>query len=396
MNSEKLLKNGCDMLYLSACAFYSIVPEAEIVEEMNLKEVYILSARHYMQAITYIALESFISHNPDFKDKISKELLYEWKFMKSKAIRSNILFEEQRNKLTAFLEENKIWYVFLKGIVLQNCYSNTTMRQMCDNDIFFDAARRNDLYDYFVGLKYEVLLFGKGCHDSYKKKPSLLFEMHHTLYGESTEEKLFNEYYKDVKDRLIKDENNNYGYHFSDEDFYIHATTHYYKHFINAGSGIRSLLDVYAYFKSKGEKLNLDYISEEFTKLGIKDFECDMRNLANKLFDEDTVRSYAFESVLNDEEMELFLFCLTAGTYGNKISYIKNKVKRGVGNKKHGVFKYILRRFFPDKSFYKMKYPKAYKYKVFIPFVAIYRIITRSIVNFKELKFEYKVLFKKK
>lgn len=396
MNKDKILKNGFDMLYLSACALHSIVPDAEKVYDMDLKEIYLLSSRHFMQAITFIAIESFISQNPEFREKIPNDLFNEWKLVKSKAVRSDILFDVERKKLTAFLEENKIWYAYIKGIVIQRYYNRSEMRQMCDNDLFFDASRRKEVYDYMVNSGFEVIYYEKGCPDSYKKKPSVLFEMHHSLYRELAEEKVFNNYYANAKEMLLKDEDNDYGYHFNDEDFYIHFTTHDYKHFINAGSGIRSLMDIFVYINDKGDSLNFEYINEELSKLGIIDFENEMRTLAMKLFSKETISKFNFISVLTEEELELFLFCVTSGTYGNKISYIKNRVKRGTENRKNGVFKYILRRFFPEMSFFKMKYPKIYKYKILIPFLAIYRIFSRSIVNFRELKFEFKVIFKKK
>lgn len=394
MEKEKLVKNGFDMIYLSACALNSVAPSLETVEKMDLTEVYKLSARHSMQAVTYAALESLVSKNPEFKEKILPELFNEWKLKKSKSVRNLILFDEERNKLTAFFEENKIWYMHLKGIVMQNYYPKLGMRQMHDNDILFDATRREDVYNYMQNSGYEVVCYNKGYPDAYKKAPSTLFEMHHSLYTDSTDEVVFNEYYKDVKHRLLKDEGNSFGYHFSDEDYYIHNLTHTYKHFRTGGNGIRFLMDVYVYLKNKENSLDFNYIEEQLEILGIKDFENNIRTLSNRIFSQSIAESADF-GILSKNEREELLFYISAGTFGTINNYINFKVEQAKSGKKKGVFKYIIRRFFPDMNYYKVNYPWCYKYKIFIPFVAIYRIFIRSIVNFKELKYEAKALFKK-
>ncbi len=394
MEKDQLFKNGLDMIYLSACALNSAVPSAEKIKKMDLKEVYKLSCRHSMQAVTYIAIESFIAQNTEYRDKISKELLQEWKLIKSKSVRNLVLFDEERGKLTAFLEENKIWYMYLKGIVIEKFYPNPGMRQMHDNDILFDPSRRKDVYDYMLSAGYQVECYNKGYPDAYKKAPSILFEMHHSLYTDSTEEGEFNNYYRNVKSRLLKDSDNNFGYHFSDEDYYVHCITHTYKHFNIGGNGIRFLMDVYVYLLKKSDSLDYGYIEKQLDLLGIKEFEFALRTLADKIFSEETVKS-SFADLLSEDEKESLLFYISSGTFGKVSTFVKNKIERYRNEQNGGTFKYILRRLFPDLNFYKVKYPFCYKYKIFIPFVAVYRIFIRSIVNFKELKYEAKALFKK-
>ena len=72
--------------------------------------------------------------------------------------------------------------------------------------------------------------------------PVLNFELHTTLFGSDHDETLYR-YYADTKRLLRKDEDNNYGFHFSNEDFYVYMTAHEWKHYNGGGTGIRSLLD---------------------------------------------------------------------------------------------------------------------------------------------------------
>jgi len=130
---------------------------------------------------------------------------------------------------------------------------------------------------------YTAEHYGVGNHDVYMKPPVLNFELHTSLFGSAHAEPLY-KYYADTKRLLIKDEGNNYGYHFSDEDFYVYMTAHEWKHYSGSGTGIRSLLDCYVYCKIKGENLNRNYITEQCRQLEITDFEKERRALAVKIF----------------------------------------------------------------------------------------------------------------
>ena len=124
-----------------------------------------------------------------------------------------------------------------------------------------------------------------------------------------------------TKRLLRKDDGNSYGYHFSDENFYVYMTAHEWKHYDGSGTGIRSLLDCYVYCKVKGEKLNWNYITEQCKQLEIADFEQERRTLAVKIFSSDTL------SNLTESEQEMLMFYLTAGTYGTFDNAIKKKLK---------------------------------------------------------------------
>lgn len=53
---------------------------------------------------------------------------------KSKIIRKLSLYDIERSKIFAALENKGIWYLPLKGIVVRNCYPKVSMREMSDND----------------------------------------------------------------------------------------------------------------------------------------------------------------------------------------------------------------------------------------------------------------------
>ena len=135
-------------------------------------------------------------------------------------------------------------YLPLKGIILKDYYPSVGMRQMSDNDILFDADAWERMEKHMISEGYKAEYVGKG-HDE-----------------------RWVEYYSDIKDRLIPDRTDDrcYGYHMSDEDFYIYITSYAYKHYSGSGTGLRTLMDFYAYLNAKGDTFNLDYIRTECKK----------------------------------------------------------------------------------------------------------------------------------
>jgi hypothetical protein len=188
----------------------------------------------------------------------------------------------------------------------------------------------------------------------------LNFELHTALFGSAHAEPLYR-YYADTKRLLIKDEGNNYGYHFSDEDFYVYMTAHEWKHYDGIGTGIRSLLDCYVYCKIKGDSLDWKYITEQCRELEIADFEKERRSLAVKIFSSDTLPN------LTESEQEMLMSYLTAGTYGTIENSIEKKLKQQ--SKK----RYILSNMFPNLDYMKRSVGFVRKIPILYPVGIVYR-----------------------
>lgn len=378
-----------DMLYLAACAIHDIVPNMDRLKEMNIESLYRKSRFHNVTAIVCIALESggILS-----EEKNNPELIKKWQDVKNKVIRKNMLLDAQRQQLFQFMEKRKIWYMPLKGSVLKDLYPKMGMRQMADNDILFDSKYQYELKDYMVRQGYEAKSVGEGNHDIYKKPPIYNFEMHTSLFDVKYN-KIWFEYYKNVKDRLIKDEGNSYGYHFSDEDFYIYITTHTFKHYNGGGTGLRSLLDCYVYVWKKGDALNWEYIQAQLEKLGIASFEQKMRALSYKLFKDPR---HFYETKLTKEEQEILDYLSHSGTYGTMQNRVEKKMKELQDDKKQISFKikweYCMRRLFPDMEWFKQHNTFCYQHKWIIPFFYIYRVVRSLCLRGKKVKKELEIV----
>ncbi len=379
------------MIYLSACAVHGVIPDKSVVDNMNLRGVYEQAARHHMRAVTFMSLENAY----DISDT---QLFYVWKNNKLKAIKNVFSYAVEREKLFRFFDEKGIWYMPMKGIVMQDLYPKMGMREMVDNDILIDIDRRSEVKEYMEKNGYTVECFGRDCHDIYSKPPLYNFEIHVYLCNESTDDVFYN-YYLDVKQRLKKDENRAAGLRFSAEDFYLYSIVHGYKHFAYSGGiGVRMLMDVSVY-NMKYPELDRKYISKELKKLGISEFEEKVRSLGMKVFSCDCPVISQQPELLSDEEKAMLDFFIESGSFGNIAQKLKQRLTQNAsdGRITFGVkLKYFFKRLFPTGLYFKENYPFLYKYKVFIPFFWIWRLITKPFTSLGNIIKEFKFVSKQK
>ena len=236
------------VIYLCTCAINGIVPEKGKIEEMDLEAVYQFASFHLLSAMVAMALESV-----GFKDRNSIAAL-------TNSLKKNSLFDLNRKAIFDRFEQQGIWYMPLKGAVLKDFYPKYGMREMSDNDILIDPDRSSEVKCVMEELGFEALSFGIGNHDVYYKEPSLGFEMHKELFEGLFFDQL-SSYYRNVKERLVKDEGNCFGYHFTPEDLYVYLIAHEYKHYSGGGTGLRSLLDTCVCLKALS--LDMEYVRQE-------------------------------------------------------------------------------------------------------------------------------------
>ncbi len=358
-------KNAYDMIYLAACAVNGKVPKAERVADMSLDDLLYVCKKHSMTAVCAYALESAGIKNDQFKQE------------KEKAIRKNILLDAERSRLFSRFEEEGIWYIPLKGAILKDWYPALGMRQMSDNDIYFDMSRRDDSRRIMKELGFTF----KGHSelvDEYIKEPVYNFELHCELLIKHIVGDIADAFL-DMKERKIKDTDNSFGYHFSNEDFYAYMIAHEYKHYIKGGTGVRSLLDEYIFWRHAGDSVDMELINDRLTSIGLADHEKRERALAIKLF---TMNPLSPE---DKKELDYYIF---SGTYGS----FEHDVKNGY-NKSYGTASYILRRIFPPMSMYKAYFNWAYRHKWLLPVAWCIRTV-RYLTNKREkMKLELNMLF---
>ena len=357
------------VIYLVSCAVNEMKPEADKLAGMDFEKIFSLASYHVMSAVVAMALESAGVKNEYVKNAISF------------SIRKTTFFEAANNSVLKSLEKAEIWYMPLKGAVLKDYYSRFGMREMSDHDILIDATRAEDVKSIMENLGFTAKYFGTSNHDIYYKEPLCNFEMHRGLFGSSHEGKFY-KYYLDVKNRLIKDDSSNYGYHFRPEDFYVYLTAHEYKHYSARGTGLRSLLDVYVFLKNFEGKLDFDYILREIEKLELSEFEEKNRALALNLFGNQEPAG---------ENHEMLKYVIHSGAYGNLENSVKNRLKK-YGGGTQGKIKYLTAKIFPDREKIKNTYPFLSKYKALYPVLVVYRLMKDLLTKWRKIQREIRIL----
>lgn len=373
------------LLYLMRCALQNEKPQA--IDGLDYDALYQLSVSHSVVAMIAMALESGELLTEEY---VSAACAKKWKDIKVNAIRKSILVDAEWEQISCHFEQEGIWYMPLKGAILKDMYPKMGMRQMADIDVLFDSAYQHQVKAYMENRGYVATSFGKGNHDVYEKPPMYNFEFHRELFNKF----LYAEasmYYQNVETKRIKDEGNGYGYHFTDEDFYVYILAHGYKHYSNNGTGIRFLSDIYVFLQQKKATLNWDHIASELRDLKIYEFEAATRELADKLFG-------AEHYDLAKEEGKLLGYLMGAGIYGSTKNGINRKL-REIQQDDAPVtiwtkIRYTWKRLFPDRAFMELYAPFCKKHKWSIPFFWIYRIIKAVIFKRKIISREIRIMKK--
>ncbi len=377
------------------------VANEENSQKIYIGRIYYIAKKHNLVSIMAQAME-----NMGFES--DSDVWKRWLKEKNRLIYKSVLMDVEREAIQEFFEKNNIWYMLLKGMVIRKYYPAPELREMADNDILFDNKYSKEVYEFMTARGYKSDDYNKGYHDEYLKPPAYNFEMHRQLVSSKERPKWY-EYYKDVKSILIKDTNENREtaansesnntsnqFYFSDNDFYVYFIVHTYKHFLNSGMGLRTVLDVYLYVSNLQEKLDFDYIEEQLKKLDAYDFEQTFRSIAFKMFDEN-LEDRKWWDLFDVKEQEMLSYVLDAGTYGNLENSVAHKMGYTKGEKKKTSDKarYIFRRLFPSMDTIEEFFPFFYKHKWAIPFLYIYRIGKIPFTRRKKVAGELKEVFKK-
>lgn len=393
-NIRTLGKNEWDFLELVTFGLHMKAVSTERLHQMDLQAVRKWSKYHMLGALVYDAIEPALKVDQTFAEAYP-QLLTAWREKRDKALRKNMLLDAARKQLFRYMEAEGIWYMPLKGSIIKDLYKKPGMREMSDNDILFDPAYSRKIRFYMEEHGYQTESYGVGAHDTYLKEPVYNFEMHRVLFSEKPGAE-WNQYYQDVKDRLIKDGSNSFGYHFEENDLYIYVIAHAYKHHKGSGTGIRTLADCYILNEAYVDHFDYEYIGQELAVFGASEFEQTLRSLAHKIFaSEDMGR----KNRLTEQERELLTELMYSGTYGTVAGMVERSLKElqadggtiTTGTK----WRYMWRRLFPDMGFYKEYVPVVYHHKILLPFYTVFRWGRGLIKNRKKITEEIKAIRKK-
>ncbi len=121
-----------DMIYLLSCAVNRETPDAQRAAGMDLDKLYEKARRHMVTSAVGYGLEAAGIKDARFV-----------RAQQSAALKSSTMDIEMEALLTE-LDAAGIWYMPLKGIVLQHLYPIYGMRQMSDHDILSRHTLRRE------------------------------------------------------------------------------------------------------------------------------------------------------------------------------------------------------------------------------------------------------------
>lgn len=262
-----------------------------VPQNINLSYLYQFQSIHNVTGAVYISLKPYY----DVEQIKEYELDYKMNLLREAR------FEIAGQQLYDVLEKEHIPFIILKGAVLKDLYPIPALRYFTDYDIYI-GDRCSDVEKVMLGLGYVY------DHDTendmdFIKKPSLHFEMHHSLFTDKYD---FGGYFHNPFDKAVLREGSSYGYVLRNEDCFIYALAHLYKHFTDGGCGIKQFMDIYVMMKKWS--LDMDYIRKELEKIGLDGFLETTIKLNAFLFD---------GAEADDNLKQIADYVFNNGTFGN-------------------------------------------------------------------------------
>ena len=248
------------------------------------------------------------------------------------------------------LEGAGIDHLPLKGSVIRAFYPEPWMRTSCDIDILVreeDLKRARELLESELEYKYVSM----GNHDISLESPG---GVHLELHYRPLNDYVLDDYDKPLADlfgTLCLQNGYSHRYEMPPEYFYYYHVAHMAKHYVNGGSGVRTVLDLYILLKNDPD---LPQKSGELLKLGgLLAFEENARLLSNVWFE-------SGEHTDLTRDMENFI--VYSGVYGDVKNMIA--VRRGGGKGKLG---YLITRAFPPYEIMCDVYPSLVGKRLLMP-----------------------------
>ena len=335
---------------------------------------------HGLESMAYAALEEQLVQE--------KELAEKWKGIMEQNFVQSLNQTEECKKLAEIFAKEGVKVLPLKGCILKQVYPRPDFRQMSDLDLLVPGEQSGQARNILESLGYQAMRFEERYHDEYKKPPNLYVEIHKSLLPEDNAH--FCYYNDSIWARLQKDPLWPGAFRMTPEDFYIYQIVHFKKHYDTRGSGIRSILDLYVYWREYGKKIDWDYVRKELDALGLLEFEKTASLLSQYWFggkykpgNEKRVRDMARE-------------CITGGMYGSldfrvtrQLYYYKNK--GGLLNK----IRFIFRRILATRKELEPLYPWLKSYPYMAPVCRLHRLCKTLFFNRKKILWELRMLFRR-
>lgn len=259
------------VLDLIASYLHGAQVDREVYRDIGVPNLFALAKRWSLEVLTLDALEA--------QQVFSQEELRAWRERRDmRRAQSTVQQGEARALVQAFVAQG-LHVLPLKGYYMKEMYPRPEQRQMGDLDFLIDPHEMEQARAIMDEKGYVTERFQEGYHDNYEKKPFLHVELHRRLLPEGS---LYASGLGDVFQRAEQGPDGAYRLNWS--DFYLFLLVHFVKHVEWAGTGPRSVLDVYLFRQAHGHQLDRAYLGRKLTEMGLETFCEDVEQIADHWF----------------------------------------------------------------------------------------------------------------
>ncbi len=350
--------------HLCVCGILGKAPQIR-PKTLSFEKIYNFAKSHLVECIAYYGVE-LLDEKPDFWEKWTKHV------SQMSAVDSIQQIEFER--ICTEFENEKIYYIPLKGFAVKNCYPHGDMRRMSDLDIYV-GSKQYEADSVMKNLGYECESFGKSHHNKYILKPAMNVEIHSRL----TSDEKYRDYFDEICKAAIADAKQ-YNASFNTIEAAKHIVYHTYKHFSRGGCGIRNVLDMYLYTQKHKTELESEKFKSELESIGLYKFYSSFLSLARVWFEN------AEESPL-DKQLAEYIY--SSGAYGKESRNIQNTVVKKMDKPKitrkaklKGAFSVM----FPEVEYMKLLFPYVKKCILLLPAAYVHRAFRAVFVSKKLYK----------
>lgn len=317
------------------------------LSEDQLEKIYLISMRHDIAHVIAAALaKNGLLGEDDASKKFKNDMM--------KAVYRDSQRQYAYEQLTSILEQEKILYLPLKGMIISNYYPETWLRTSCDIDILAQDKDIDNAICLLIekGFKYEKY---SAAHHSLFSSGNVHIELHVTL--KQRDLSVSDMVLQKAWDYAFPIHSGSYCCQLTPEFFLVYHLAHMAKHMLHGGCGIRPLVDLWLIEK------NNSYDEAELYKLltetGLEEFY----RISSKL------SSVWMEGLEHTETTRLLAdYILDGGTYGTVDNSYKMQAAQGVSK-----WKSFLRLAFLPKKKLQVIYPNLKKNPWMYPFYCIRR-----------------------
>ena len=344
------------LIHLLKCAITDTQPQ-EKPQELSFEKVFKIGKAHEVANIAFVSLLR-LENKPD------QETYKAWKTFYAFSISRHANQMAVRKTVVDALSDAKIRTVEVQGTVVKTFYPHPEWRMMTDIDFIIDRKNVALAQQTMEKIGYQTKSsFGSDlelCEVNATAPDGTYVEIHSDFFDHFC---ICNSAMKNAFSFAYEFEP--FNYRVDETTFYLYNLLHCIKHYLQHGTGIRRILDVYVLTMKLEDKVDWTRINSMLETSGFKKAADEIFALSDKWF-----RNIEPKINLEDAEQTVYM----SGNHGTTSVMAKNTYNRMEKTKqKHFKFYAVLSRVFISKAEIYNGYPFCRKYKLPIVLCWFYR-----------------------